>query len=240
MIILTKSDTTAEGTGCGTLGQGRFGISALGSGRSARSGLMAMSSEALRSFRRNAVHVRQALELLEADAGKMQVDGGYLQDAGLIERYKRLSIPVRRALNDNDRAGFAQALDAIRSTDVAPDQLARIDDAWRRLQEELDSLVGLGGSRVPRRQILMGWLEAAAFYDKLERDRAYDQLIDQWGKAAEGIGSQLMEDAAHVIILLDEAAAGALGEPVILPPPPKTPPPPPDPNDKWWKRLFGR
>lgn len=198
-------------------------------------------SESLRSFRRNAVHVRQALELMEAEAGKMQVDGGYLQDSGLIEKYKRLSIPVRRALNANDRAGFAPTLDAIRSADEIPaDQLARIDDAWRKLQEELDSLVGLGGGRVPRRKILMGWLEAAAFYDKLERDRAYDKLINEWGMAAEGIGSQLMEDAARVIILLDEAAASALGEPVILPPPPKTPPPPPDPNDKWWKRLFGR
>jgi len=198
-------------------------------------------SESLRSFRRNAVHVRQALELLEAEAGKMQVDGGYLQDEGLIERYKRLSIPVRRALNRNDRAGFAAALEALKETGSTPaDRMAVIEQAWASLQAELDSLVGLGGGRVPRRQILMGWLEAAAFYDKLERDRAYDKLIDQWGKAAEGIGSQLMEDAARVILQLDEAAAVALGEPVILPPPPKTPPPPPDPNDRWWKRLFGK
>ena len=198
-------------------------------------------SESLRSFRRNAVHVRQALDLLEAEAGKMQVDGGYLQDEGLIERYKRLSIPVRRALNRNDRAGFAPALDSLKEAGSTPaDRMAVIEQAWASLQAELDSLVGLGGGRVPRRQILMGWLEAAAFYDKLERDRAYDKLIDQWGKAAEGIGSQLMEDAARVILQLDEAAAVALGEPVILPPPPKTPPPPPDPNDRWWKRLFGR
>jgi hypothetical protein len=197
--------------------------------------------DTVRSFRRNAVHVRQALALLEAEAGKLQVDGGYLQDAGLIERYKRLSIPVRRSLNGNDRAGFAPALASLKEEHSVPaDRLADIEQGWRKLQDELDSLVGLGGSRVPRRQILMGWLEAAAFYDKLERVRAYDQLIDQWGKAAEGIGSQLMEDAARVILLLDEAAAAALGEPVILPPPPKTPPPPPDPNDRWWKRLFGK
>jgi hypothetical protein len=195
----------------------------------------------LRSFRRNAVHVRQALALLEAEAGKMQMDGGYLQDAGLIERYKRLSIPVRRSLNPNDRAGFAPALAILEDQgSTPPEDLATIERAWTKLQGELDSLVGLGGSRVPRRQILMGWLEAAAFYDKLERDRAYDRLIDQWGMAAEGIGSQLMEEAAKVILLLDEAAAGALDEPVILPPPPKTPPPPRDPNDRWWKRLFGK
>ena len=197
-------------------------------------------SDVLKSFRRNAVHVRQALEIFEKDAGRVEVEGGYLQDAGLIERYKRLSIPVRRALNSNDRASFAQSLQALAETaGVDKSELGSIRAAWEKLQQELDSLVGLGGGKVPRRQILADWLTAAAFYDKLERERAYDQLIDQWGKAAEGIGSQLAEEAARVILLLDEAAAGALGEPVILPPPPKMPPPPPDPKEKWWKRLLG-
>ena len=63
-------------------------------------------------------------------------------------------------------------------------------------------------------------------------------LHDRWGKAAEGIGSQLMEDAARVIVQLDDQAAAALGEPVILPPPVKTPPPPPDPKESWWTKLL--
>jgi len=190
--------------------------------------------EALRSFRRNAVHVRKALEFMAQQPGQVGVERGYLQDAGLMERYKRLSIPVRRALNPSDRASFSQALGALGDNDG----LGRIRTAWEKLQTELDSTVGLGGGKVPRRQILSDWLDAAAFYDTLERDRAYDRLIDQWGKAAEGIGAQLTEQAAEVIIQLDEAAAAALGEPVILPPPPKTPPPPPDPDEKWWKRLL--
>ncbi|HQX80251.1 MAG TPA: hypothetical protein PKW63_00770 [Vicinamibacterales bacterium] len=190
--------------------------------------------EALRSFRRNAVHVRKALEFMAQEPGQVGVERGYLQDAGLMERYKRLSIPVRRALNVTDRASFSQALEAL----AGHDGLGRIRTAWEKLQAELDSTVGLGGGKVPRRQILSDWLDAAAFYDTLERDRAYDRLIDQWGKAAEGIGAQLTEQAAEVIIQLDEAAAAALGEPVILPPPPKTPPPPPDPDEKWWKRLL--
>ena len=195
-------------------------------------------SDLLRSFRRNAVHVRQALELLEQPSGPRQVDSGYLQDEGLLERYKRLSIPVRRALNVKDRASFAQTLAALEAAAPAPPSLPRAQQAWRTLSQELDSTVVLGGDKVQRRQILAGWLEAAAFYDKLDRDRAYDHLIDRWGKAAEGIGSQLMEDAARVIVLLDEAAADALGEPVILPPPPKMPPPPPDPKEAWWKRFL--
>jgi hypothetical protein len=197
-------------------------------------------SESLRSFRRNAVHVRQALDVLAQAERQIQVGGGYLQEEGLIERYKRLSIPVRRALNANDRASFAQALAALEARAGAGERLAVARDAWRKLQQELESTVVLGGGKVPRRQILAGWLDAAAFYDKLDRDRAYDHLIDQWGHAAEGIGSQLMDEAARAVILLDEAAADALGEPVILPPPVKTPPPPPDPKEPWWKRLFGR
>lgn len=186
------------------------------------------------------MHVRLALDVPVSDAGRLQMDGGYLQDQSRIERYKRLSIPVRRALNPADLASFRQTLDAIGAMpDPVPASLAVVRQAWTTLQQELESLVTLGGQKVPRRQILAGWLEAAAFYDKLERDRAYDQLIDQWGTAAEGIGSQLCEEAARVILLLDEAAANAIGEPVLLPPPPKTPPPPPDPKEPWWKRLFG-
>jgi len=198
-------------------------------------------SDILRSFRRNAVHVRQALALIEPDDNRVTVDGGYLRDEGQIERFKRLSIPVRRALNPNDRASFAQALAAL--TESGPSQavpLEPVERAWTQLQQELDSVVGFGGVRVPRRQILAGWLDVAAFYDKLDRDRAYDELIDRWGKAAEGLGSQLMADTARVVLQLDEAAAAALGEPVILPPPKKTPPPPPDPKEPWWKRLLGR
>jgi hypothetical protein len=205
----------------------------------------------LKSFRRNAVHVRQALEYMTRPGGSgaktVQVDAGYIQDAGQIERFKRLSIPVRRCLNETDRASFAQALHELDShppADRTPLEAAR--RAWQKLQQELQSTVVLGGTKVTRKQILMAWLEAAAMYDQLDRDRAYDHVIDQWGKAAEGLGSQLMEDAAGVILLLDEAAAHALGEPVILPPPPKMPPPPPDPKESLWTRMknslgvFGR
>lgn len=190
--------------------------------------------DVLRSFRRNAVHIRKALEYMAQEPGQVGVERGYLQDVGLMERYKRLSIPVRRALNRSDRASFSQAVAAL----AGGEHLSGIEASWQALQMELDSLVGLGGGKVSRRQILADWLDAAAFYDTLERDRAYDRLIDRWGKAAEGIGAQLTEQAAHIIVQLDDAAAAALGEPVILPAPPKTPPPPPDPDEKWWRKVL--
>lgn len=196
--------------------------------------------DALRSFRRNVVHVRQALTQLRLESGKAGVERGYSEDARLMERYKRLSIPVRRALNPGDRASLVQAMALLTGPEstAAPAALAAATDAWRAYQQESDSLVGLGGSKVPRGQILQAWLDAAAFYDTLDRDRAYDRLINEWGTAAEGIGAQLVEQAADVIVLFDTAAASALGEPEILPPPPKTPPPPPDPEEVWWRRWL--
>lgn len=200
---------------------------------------MLSGMEVLRSYRRNAVHVRKALEQLQQVTGRVGVERGYSENAGLMERYKRLSIPVRRALNAADRASFAQTLSTITASPLAdPGQLSIVTRSWQTFQQECDSTVGLGGGKVPRRQILQEWLAAAAFYDTLDRDKAYDRLIDQWGTAVEGMGAQLTEQAAEVIVELDTLAAAVLGEPVILPPPPKTPPPPPDPDEKWWKRLL--
>jgi len=140
------------------------------------------------------VHIRQALVLPVEESGRIQVEGGYLQDAHAIERYKRLSIPVRRALSRTDMVCFERALACVaadgRERGGGSDEIARVRTEWARLQAELDSTVGLGGGKVPRRQILAGWLDAAAFYDTLERDRAYDRLVDQWGKAAESIDVQ--------------------------------------------------
>ena len=195
--------------------------------------------DVVRSFRRNAVHVRKALEELQQVSGRVGVERGYSEDANLMERYKRLSIPVRRALNAADRASFQQALDEITAAPtVDQSQLAVVTRSWQTFQQECDSTVGLGGNKVPRGQILQQWLAAAACWDKLDKDKDYDRLIDQWGTAIEGMGAQLTEQAAEVIVELDTLAADTLGEPAILPPPPKTPPPPPDPDEKWWKRLL--
>jgi hypothetical protein len=197
-----------------------------------------VSSDALRAFRRNAVQVRQGLAGLAQQEGRLQVERGQIRDANLIERYKRLAIPVRRVLNPTDRVSFAGALATTRELSAGSSELAIAERAWTTLSAELDSTVTFGGAKVQRRKILGGFLDAAAFYDQLDRDKAYNAFIDEWGTAAEGVGGQLTEDTANVIVLLDTAAAAALGEPVILPPPEKTPPPPPDPKEPLLKRIW--
>jgi hypothetical protein len=196
----------------------------------------------LPAYRRNAVHVRTGLAGLDAQAGKLQVDGGQIRDANQMERFKRLAIPVRRALKPTDRVSFAGALDELQTLRPCPSVAAQ----WHTLVTELDSTVNLGGRKLQRRAVLDGFLNAAAFYDQLEHDRArsndrtdeYDNFIQEWGTAAEGLGAQLTEEAARVIVALDDEIAAALGEPKILPPPEKTPPPPPDPKEPLWKRIW--
>jgi hypothetical protein len=173
------------------------------------------------------------------------VDGGQIRDANQMERFKRLAIPVRRALKRTDRVSFAVALDALKHL-RSTDSTARVATAWTSLEAELDSTVNLGGRKLQRRAVLEGFLNAAAFYDQREHDRArnndradeYDIFIQEWGTAAEGLGAQLTEDAARVIVALDDEIADALGEPRILPPPEKTPAPPPDPKEPLWKRIW--
>jgi len=196
----------------------------------------------LPAYRRNAVHVRTGLGGLHAKNDKIQVEGGQIRDANQMERFKRLAIPVRRALKPTDRVSFAVALEELQALRPAPALAAQ----WKTLVTELDSTVNLGGRKLERRAVLDGFLNAAAFYDQLEHDRArsndrsdeYDNFIHEWGTAAEGLGAQLTEEAARVIVALDDEIAEALGEPKILPPPEKTPPPPPDPKEPLWKRVW--
>lgn len=199
-----------------------------------------MSAESLRAFRRNAVQVRLGLAGLAQTEGRLEVDRGQIRDANLIERYKRLAIPVRRALKATDRVAFGAALEAMRELPGFAGFVgfADAERAWTALQTELDSTVTFGGVKVARRKILGGFLDAAAFYDQLDRDKAYNAFIEEWGTAAEGLGGQLTEDAARVVVALDTVVAAALGEPEILPPPEKTPPPPPDPKEPLLKRIW--
>ena len=156
------------------------------------------------------------------------------QDAALVERYKRLSIPVRRALNPTDRAVVrAGARRPCEETAAgrpggAP---SRRRPPGRRLQQRTRQH-GRPGRRARCRgaQILGGMARGRGVLRQARPRSRVRQLIDQWGKAAESIGAQLMEDAARVVVALDDVIAAALDEPAILPPPPKTPPPPKDPR----------
>lgn len=158
-----------------------------------------------------------------------------------MERYRRLSTPIRRAASDSDKASLRRTLAALEQARV-PEAEAALEaarDVIAQMQAELDSTVGLGGRKVARGEMFRAWMDAAVFYDSTDKQRPYEEMVALHGKALEAMAAQLTEDYAAAVLKLDEAAALALGEPLILPPPEKTPPPPPDPKEKGrWKKVL--
>lgn len=203
-------------------------------------GVSSRHSETLRAFRRNAVHVRQALRhVKEAEQLSVRVVDGYIQDPAWLERYRRLSTPVRRAAMESDKASLRRTLAALEETLREGPALARARETFAEVQAELDSTVGLGGRKVARGEMFRAWMDAAVFYDSTDKQRPYEELLAAHGKAIESMSAELTLGYAEAILAADEAAAEALGEPVILPPPEKTPPPPPDPKEKGrWKQVL--
>ncbi len=212
---------------------------------------MALSSpdtETLRAFRRNAVHVRNALRVLQEQSADAQDDrsavrviDGYIQEDGWVERYRRVSTPVRRAAMNNDKASLRRTLAILeREAGETPSPaLAAARETFTAVQTELESNVSLGGRRIARGEMFRAWMDAAVFYDSTDKQRPYEELVAAHGKAIESMAAQLTEDYAAAVIAVDEAAAATLGEPVILPPPERTPPPPPDPKEKGrWKQVL--
>ena len=188
------------------------------------------------------MHVRKALDTLKAqEQTGVRVVDGYIQEEGWVERYRRVSTPVRRAAMENDKASLRRTLAALERADEpgAADALARARKAAADVQAELDSVVSLGGRKIPRGEMFRAWMDAAVFYDSTDKQRPYEEMVAAHGKAIESMSAQLTEDYAAAVLAVDEAAALALGEPLILPPPERTPPPPPDPKEKGrWKRVL--
>lgn len=194
----------------------------------------------LNGFRHNASHIREGLERLSRTDGSLRVDSPERvhQDPRFL-CYQRLAGPVRRALRPTDRVSFQRVMEETRVTAGAPHKvLAEITVAWQALQQELDSTVALGGSPVERRRILHDWLDAVTFSNQREFKDSYGAFLARWDKAGEGLAAQLTEQAAAIVLRLDEVLAEMLEEPLVLPPPP----PFVDTAEHrtWWKRWFGR
>ena len=199
-------------------------------------------AEIVRAFRRNAVHVRAALTRLHDEQRQgLRVVDGYIQEEGWVERYRRVSTPVRRAAMDNDKASLRRTFAILERAQAAEpsEAFAAARQALAQVQAELDSVIGLGGKKITRGEMFRAWMDAAVFYDSTDKQRPYEEMVALHGKALEAMAAQLTEDYAAAVLKLDEAAALALGEPLILPPPGKTPPPPPDPKEKGrWLRVI--
>jgi hypothetical protein len=192
----------------------------------------------LHGFRHNASQIREGRDRLATVDGTLRVDAPErVHQDPRFQCYQRLSGPVRRALRPADRVSFARVIEEVRVTAGAPHrELAEITARWQALQQELDSTVSLGGGPVARRQILHDWLDAVTFSNQREFKDSYGAFLARWDKAGEALAAQMTEQAAAILLQLDEVIAGMLEEPVVLPPSP----PFVDPADRpsWWRRIF--
>jgi hypothetical protein len=191
----------------------------------------------LHDFRHNATPLRDAVGRLATTAASLNTSCTSLHEDPRFKCYQRLAGPVRRTLRHADRVSFARIMEETRITAGAPHKtLHQIAAAWQGLQDELDTPVALGGDKVPRRVILDDWLEAVTFSNQREFKDSYGLFLEKWNTAGEGLAAQLAEQAAGIVLRLDEVIAEMLEQPVVLPPPP----PFVDSAERapWWRRWF--
>lgn len=198
--------------------------------------------EVVRAFRRQAADVRRALGASDRASAPLKVVGGYIQAEGWLQQTRRLSVPIRRIHLPHDKASFLRSCQILeRDDDPAIAAGARAaGDAYRAFLAELEVQTTLGGRKIARGEMLRAWLDAIVFYDSHDKSQPYEEMLEEMGKAVEGIALHLTEQMAATVLELDDVAARALGEPVILPDPVPTPPPPPEPRGwrQWLHALF--
>jgi hypothetical protein len=157
----------------------------------------------LRSFRRNAVHVRQALDLLRPKRSGCRWTATRTQDA---RTFKRLSIPSGAHSAPGPRV-VAQARGARAIGRRAPDSRPRAGNCSRSRQHR--RLGGSGRGADPA-----GWLDAAAFYDQ----PTAISLITSSISGAKRPKALALSHGRRRVFCCWTKPRQALGEPVILPP----------------------
>ena len=195
-------------------------------------------AEIVRAFRRQAADVRRARNRPAPAASPLKVVGGYIETEGWLQETRQLSVPIRRIHLPSDKASYVRSGRILAQHDdpAIAAGAATANDAYRAVLAELEVETILGGRKVRRGEMLKAWLDAAVFYDSHDKRKPYEQMLEEMGKAVEGIALHLSDEMADAVLALDTVAARALGEPLILPDPEPTPPPPPEKRS--WRELF--
>ena len=192
----------------------------------------------LRVFRRNAQDARTALATATGGEQRLRVVDGYIESEGGLQEFRRLCVPVRRAIlaNDNAYVGRTASIiaQAVRIPAYAADATA-VMARYDALQADLTAGSLLGGRRVSHGELLRLWLDAAVFYDNTDKRRPYEEMLHEMGRAIEGIAMSLTTEVATVVLAMDDFVADWQEEPrgVVTPPPPPAPPRPPT----VWERI---
>ena len=174
-----------------------------------------MDETTLRTFRSMAGEVRAGYAAVKEASGEVRIVRGYLESKDCVAAYRALCLPVRRAYRESDRMSFRRVCSAVRESgsaeiaSLASEVAARYD----QVVAYLDSYTILNERQLGHREVFDAWLEAATFGDFAGKDRSYRRLLNECGKAVEGIAVRITDAIADRILELDDVIADLLGEP---------------------------
>jgi hypothetical protein len=170
--------------------------------------------DGLRTFRTLAQEVRNALPTVREAGGAVRVVGGYLESRSVLQSYRPLCLPVRRTYRRSDRASFVRVCGIVErvADGRMSDRVASVEAAFNRVMADVTSSTILNDRQVRHADVFDAWLDAVIFGSFGDRDRDYSALVQECGKAVEGIAVRLTEAVAQRILDLDELVADVLEE----------------------------
>ncbi|UCG86085.1 MAG: hypothetical protein JSW71_19610 [Gemmatimonadota bacterium] len=173
-----------------------------------------MDEGTLHTFRSLAQEVRAGFEKMKEASGELRVVHGYLESKDMVDAYRSLCLPVRRAYNESDRVSFRKVCVALRQSTVASvlEGVSQAVTRYEKVLVDLNSTTTLNDRQLLHREVFDAWLDASVFGDFAGKDRKYRALLDECGKAVEGIAVRITELVANQVLELDDLVADALGE----------------------------
>ena len=173
-----------------------------------------MDESALQAFRSLAEEVRTGFREMKEASGELRIVHGYLESKDTVGAYKSLCLPVRRAFKETDRVSFLRTSQVLGESDIAEvkERLAAVVAGYNEVLKDMASYTILNDRQVQHREVFEAWLEASVFGDFGGRDRRYRALLDECGKAVEGIAVRLTEAIGNRVLELDELIADVLGQ----------------------------
>ena len=173
-----------------------------------------MDESALQAFRSLAEEVRTGFREMKEASGELRIVHGYLESKDTVGAYKSLCLPVRRAFKETDRVSFLRTSQVLGESDIAEvkERLAAVVAGYNEVLKDMASYTILNDRQVQHREVFEAWLEASVFGDFGGRDKRYRALLDECGKAVEGIAVRLTEAIGNRVLELDELIADVLGQ----------------------------
>ncbi len=166
-------------------------------------------------FRQVAVEARRAAAMQRDTGAAFRVVNGYIESDAEMDRYRALSVPVRRTSRASDPVAVTRILEVLRRSTRSAIQTALVtfDERFSPLRDELASVSILNDQRVVHAELFAAWLDAMVFPEVAEKVRPYQAMVREYGKSVEGLSLFVAERWLDCIIALDDIVADFLEEP---------------------------